>query len=418
MKLKSLLLTLFAAFATQMMAATIKDADFSANGIFYVINDADASTVSVSYEKYDFANHTPVTNYTGAITIPATVSNGGKTFPVTGIYTDAFLGCDGLTSITLPEGITVIGEEAFKGCSALTAITLPSTVTSIEKSAFAQCNGITSITIPDATKEFGTNIFQDCTSLTSVTLPTGIETIANSMFSGCTGLTEFEIPSTVTVLDGGAFNGCSGLTKITIGKNVITIGTNALGGCTAMEDINVDEENENYSSYDGCLYTKDFTTLKQIPLGKKTVNIKEGCTTFGTSCGANAAVEVLNLASTVATFQGSSLKPCENLKEVNYPYAGTKQPTLQGYSSPFTTDLDPKPVLNIPEGTITYFSNNKWKNAFDIKETIPNDINITTVTGAEVKEIYTIGGVRANQNAKGAVIIRMTDGKTVKTMQK
>lgn len=415
MKLKSLLLTLFAALATQMMGATLKDADFSANGIFYVINDADAKTVSVSYEKYDFENHTPITNYSGNISIPETVSNGGTTYTVTGIYADAFLGCDGLTSVTLPQGITVIGEEAFKGCTALTAIRIPSTVTSIEKSAFAQCEGITSIIIPDATTEFGTNIFQDCTGLTSVTLPAGIETIANSMFSGCTGLTEFEIPSTVTVLDGGAFYNCSGLTKISIGKGVKTIGTNALNGCSAMQEIIVDEDNENYSSYDGCLYTKDFATLKQIALAKKTVTIKEGCTLFDTSCGANAAVEVLNIASTVTKFNGSSLKPCENLKEVNYPYAGTKAPTLP-FTTPFDTNLNPKPVLNIPVGAKTYFSNNKWSAAFDIKEVEFNSISNTT-TAATVKDIYTIGGVRANKNTKGAVIIRMTDGSAKKAVK-
>lgn len=417
MKLKSLLLTLFAAFATQMMAATIKDADFSANGIFYVINDADPKTVSVSYEKYDFENHTPVTNYSGNVTIPETVTNNGTTYTVTGIGVDAFLGCEGLTSVTLPQGLLIIGEEAFQGCTALTTIIIPSTVTSIEKSAFSHCSGINSIVIPDATTEFGSNIFQDCTGLTSVTLPAGIETIANSMFSGCTGFTEFEIPSTVTALDAGAFYNCSGLTKISIGKGVKTIGTNALAGCSAIEEINVDEENENYASYDGCLYTKDFATLKQIALGKKTVTVKEGCTLFDTNCGANAAVETLNIASTVTKFNGSSLKPCNNLKEVNYPYAGTAAPTLP-FSSPFTTGLNPKPVLNIPVGAASYFTKTAWKNAFDIKETISNDINITTVTGAEVKDIYTIGGVRANQNAKGAVIIRMTDGKTVKTMQK
>lgn len=411
MKLKSLLLSLFVAFATQMMAA---DADFSVNGIFYVITDADAKTVSVSYEYYDYENHTPVTNYSGNVSIPETVTNDGVTYTVTGIGTDAFLGCTELASVILPQTITVIGEEAFQGCTALTTMRIPSTVTSIEKSAFSHCSGITSIVIPDATTEFGTNIFQDCTSLTSVTLPAGIETIANSMFSGCTGLTEFEIPSTVTVLDAGAFYNCSGLTKISIGKGVKTIGTNALNGCTAMEEINVDEENENYASYDGCLYTKDFATLKQIALAKKTVTIKEGCTTFDTSCGANAAVEVLNIASTVNKFNSSSLKPCENLKEVNYPYAGTKAPTIPGFGTPFTTGLSPKPVLNIPAGTASYFSKAAWKNAFDIQEAAPNAISNATAAGVEVKEIYTIGGVRANQNAKGAVIIRMTDGSVKK----
>lgn len=414
MKFKSLLLSIFVALATQITAAIVETPSFTVGGLHYYITDADAKTVSVMYKEYDLPNHEYVTDdYTGDITIPESVTDGGTTYTVTGIFNHAFLGCTELASVILPQTITVIGEEAFQGCTALTTMRIPSTVTSIEKSAFSHCSGITSIVIPDATTEFGTNIFQDCTGLTSITLPAGIETIANSMFSGCTGFTEFEIPSSVTLLDGGAFNGCAGLTKITIGKGVKTIGTNVFDGCTAMEEIIVDEENENYASYDGCLYTKDFATLKQIALAKKTVTIKEGCTTFDTSCGANAAVEVLNIASTVNKFNGSSLKPCKNLKEVNYPYAGTTAPKLP-FTSPFDTSLNPKPVLNIPAGTASYFSKAAWKNAFDIQEATPDAISNATAAGAEVKEIYTIGGVRANQNAKGAVIIRMTDGSVKK----
>lgn len=415
MKKVSLLFSLLVAFATQMFAAVVETPSFSVDGIHYYITDADAKTVSVFYKMYDLENHTPVTDYTGAVTIPATVTSEGANYTVTGIYTDAFLGCEGLTSVSLPEGMLVIGEEAFKGCTGLTAITIPSTVTSLEKSAFAQCSGITAITIPDAVTTFGTNIFQDCTGLKTVVLPAGVQSIANSMFSGCTGLTEFEVPSTVTLIDGGAFNGCTGLTKFTIGKNVATLGTNALAGCTAMQEIIVDADNANYSSYDGCLYTKDFATLKQIALAKTTVTVKEGCTLFDTSCGANAAVEVLNIASTVNKFNGSSLKPTNNLKEVNYPYAGTTAPSLP-FTTPFTTGLNPKPVLNIPAGKAGLFTKAAWKNAFDIKEVSTDGISNAAVKAAAVKDIYTISGVSANKNAKGAVIMRMTDGSVVKTI--
>ena len=57
----------------------------------------------------------------------------------------AFEGCSGLTSLTLPTGITSIGYGAFIGCSGLTSLTLPAGITAIGSSAFYGCSGLTSI---------------------------------------------------------------------------------------------------------------------------------------------------------------------------------------------------------------------------------------------------------------------------------
>ena len=51
----------------------------------------------------------------------------------------AFSGCSGLTSLTLPDGITSIGKEAFSGCSGLTSLNLPDGITSIGEEAFSGC---------------------------------------------------------------------------------------------------------------------------------------------------------------------------------------------------------------------------------------------------------------------------------------
>lgn len=57
----------------------------------------------------------------------------------------AFEGCSGLTSLTLPAGITSIGSYAFKGCSGLTSLNLPASITGIGYGAFYGCSGLTSI---------------------------------------------------------------------------------------------------------------------------------------------------------------------------------------------------------------------------------------------------------------------------------
>ena len=57
----------------------------------------------------------------------------------------AFRDCSGLTSLTLPAGITKIGNGAFEGCSGLTSLNLPAGITSIGWYAFQGCSGLTSI---------------------------------------------------------------------------------------------------------------------------------------------------------------------------------------------------------------------------------------------------------------------------------
>ena len=80
----------------------------------------------------------------------------------------AFRGCSGLTSLTLPDGITEIGSSAFSGCSGLTTLTLPDGITEIGYRAFDGCSGLTSLTIPDGITSIGEGAFKDCSGLTSI----------------------------------------------------------------------------------------------------------------------------------------------------------------------------------------------------------------------------------------------------------
>ena len=126
----------------------------------------------------------------------------------------AFYGCSGLTSLTLPSGVTEIGCSAFYGCSGLTSLTLPSGVTEIGDYAFYGCSGLTSLTLPSGVTKIGDSAFSCCTGLTSLTLPSDLTEIDNWAFYGCSGLTSLTLPSGVTKIGYSAFYGCSGLTSI------------------------------------------------------------------------------------------------------------------------------------------------------------------------------------------------------------
>ena len=172
----------------------------------------------------------------------------------------AFHKCTGLTSVTIPKSVTVIGHEAFMGCSGLTNITIPERVTEIGHEAFCGCSGLTSITIPEGVTVIGMWAFCGCTGLTSITIPEGVTKIGFEAFFGCSGLTSITIPESVTEIGDKAFNGCSGLTK-----------------------VEVSEDNQNYCSKNGVLFSKDMRFLIKCPIRSKkgTYTIPESVTEIG-----------------------------------------------------------------------------------------------------------------------------------------
>ncbi|MBQ0075635.1 MAG: leucine-rich repeat protein [Bacteroidales bacterium] len=150
----------------------------------------------------------------------------------------AFEGCTGLTSITLPEGVTSIDWNAFYECTGLTSITLPESVTSITDQAFSGCTALTSITIPEGVTSIRGSVFMGCTGLTSITLPEGVTSIGVYAFFRCTALTSITLPESVTSIDTYGFYKCP-LSSVTIPANVTYLGTSAFGENSSLTDVYV-----------------------------------------------------------------------------------------------------------------------------------------------------------------------------------
>ena len=159
----------------------------------------------------------------------------------------AFEGCMNLSTVTLPASLTHIGDRAFRGCKNLTTITLPASLTHIGKLAFA-CSGIKTVvsysphfsfqdgclidvqgkrliaflsdmaeaTLPAGLTHIGENAFEFCRNLISITLPAGLTYIGDGAFSGCFKLTAITLPDSLTYIADDAFKWCEKLTVIHI----------------------------------------------------------------------------------------------------------------------------------------------------------------------------------------------------------
>ena len=99
------------------------------------------------------------------------------------ISEDAFMGCCGLTSITIPESVTCLEERVFEGCVNLVSVNLPESMTSIGGYAFSHCSSLSSINIPKGVTKIGSNAFWFCSSLTSFTIPEESRGIEKGVFA-------------------------------------------------------------------------------------------------------------------------------------------------------------------------------------------------------------------------------------------
>lgn len=310
-----LLLFIAALLGSNITASADSHCDFTVNNIHYNFISGSEDEIEVTYWDYESGRYGGYTNdYTGSVTVPATVSYNSKTYKVTAVGRSAFVECSGLTSVSLPSTITSIGSYAFGDCSKLTTVNVPQSVTTIGNSAFSgcvslysvnipkvvtaiaastfeNCRALLSIVIPENVKTIGVNAFKGCSNLYSITIPDGVESVGSDAFYGTSWLTnqpagvvyvgkvaykyagtmpsstDITLKEGTTEIAGAAFSDCSGLETISIPEGVTAIGVSAFTNCTSLKAITLPKSiismggNLSSSAFYGCTALKDVTIL-------------------------------------------------------------------------------------------------------------------------------------------------------------
>ena len=231
-----------------------------------------------------------ITGYQGAptdVTVPATVAG----YPVQAIAEKAFSECDSLSSITVPDGVKLVGSSAFYACHSLKTVTLPESVgiispyafyycdklesvnlpsglTALSDYAFYACPSLKEISVPSGVTRIGDYGLYACKSLTKLTLPSGLTSIGHYALYDCVGLTELTLPDSLQTIGDYAFYNCKRLSAFTLPKSLTSFGAGALLACDAIKAIEVAPGNTAFTAQDGVLFSADGSRLVLYPTGR------------------------------------------------------------------------------------------------------------------------------------------------------
>ena len=166
-------------------------------------------------------NATRCKDFSSNIKIPFGTQIVSFTFGDAVEYIPAYLcyGMDKLTSISIPNSVTSIGNNVFEGCSSLSSVNW-----NIKK-----YNDFSS-------KE---NLFAS-NPITSFTFGDDVEYIPAYICYNMTNLNSIVIPNLVTEIGASAFEGCGKLRTVEIGKGITSIGNKAFAGCSAIYSMGID----------------------------------------------------------------------------------------------------------------------------------------------------------------------------------
>lgn len=294
--------------------------DFESDGIYYTITST--NTVSVVNGTYA---------YDGDITIPKTVSNGGKTYNVKAIGESAFKSTTELENVTLPEGLTTIGNQAFYG-SGVKSINLPTTLNSMGTSAFQLCKNLKSIALPDALKEIKEYAFSENSSLKTMTL--GNQTISIEKYAfEKTVIEHLVIPSSVKTIGPFAFHSNASLKSLTINNAAVFLDYDVFYNCTGLETVDLGNSITGFGTYTNSSYNQWYGSFRDCKsLAKIVIPSSVTVLSDNTFRGCSRLYDV-TLPNTLISIGARAFESCA-IKELTIPSSVTSIGQLAFYGSP------------------------------------------------------------------------------------
>ena len=219
---------------------------------------------------------------------------------------DVFFECSGLKSISLPESLTEIGVNAFHGCTSLTSIYIPKNVTKIrEENIFRGCNNLVSIVVDKSNPNYDSR--SNCNGI--------VRKSDSALIAACRSTT---IGNDISTVEDYCFEDIA-IHSVNIPKNVTSLSARSFSGCCEIDEINVSEDNPNYSSPKGsnALLSKDGKTLV---MGCRTTIIPESVDTIGDyAFWGRYSNLVLRIPENIKTIGWDAFGGCNFILEVILP---------------------------------------------------------------------------------------------------
>ena len=200
--------------------------------------------------------------------------------------------------ITLPSGITAVGERAFYDCAEIRSVAMPDTVVSIGASAFYGCTGLAEIHLSRGLKSIGSFAFNNCRSLTDIDLPEGLETLSTYAFEGCSSVTSLTLPTSLRYISDACFQ-----------------------GMTSLTEFKMEEGGRGFTVRDGVLYSADMTALIRYPTGREEdeFTLPRGVKVLSESCMSGADLSRIALPPELESIHSFALGNMPRLEELNLP---------------------------------------------------------------------------------------------------
>ena len=338
----------------------------------------------VSYKNIGMKvlNVNPYTCYCNEFVKTLNINNSGK------IDNRAFEGCKNITSVSLGNKVTGIGDYAFSGCTGIKEIKITNLVTSIGNYSFNGCNLLQKLVFVDCPSTIGTNAFENCSALAELNLGKKIKAIGSYAFVNCSSLTKISIPKTTTTIGDYAFSGCNSLADVTIEERTESISLGSNGSSPLFADCPINSvylggklayNTSSSSGYSPFYRNKDLQSVvitdteEQIYDNEfygctnlKSVTIGDGVKSIGNwAFSGCASLENFSFGKSMQSIGKEAFSDCTKMTSIT-SYAA-KAPEC---GSQALDDIDKwSCVLSVPYSCLASYQNaDQWKEFFFIQE--------------------------------------------------